>query len=231
MISVDDLTKEFHLGSEIIPALQNVTFQVDRGEFVTVAGPSGCGKSTLLMSLGGLIHPTRGNITIDGVDVYAQSPRELAEFRRKKVGFVFQQFHLVPYLRAWENVALALMLNGHNQQEHKHRATELLDRFDLGSRSNHRPPQLSVGQQQRVAMARTLANDPEIILADEPTASLDPNLSRSLMDTLEQLHQTGKTIILVTHSEEIASAGTRRLGLVDGRLMEIRQKKVAVSYP
>jgi putative ABC transport system ATP-binding protein len=230
MISVDNLTKEFRLGSEIILALHDVTFQVARGEFVTVAGPSGCGKSTLLMSLGGLIHPSRGNIRIGGVDVYAQSPRELAEFRKKIVGFVFQQFHLVPYLRAWENVALALMLNGHDPQHHKMRALELLDRFELGSRANHRPPQLSVGQQQRVAMARTLANDPEIILADEPTASLDPTLSRNLMDTLKRLNESGKTIILVTHSNEVAAAGNRRLTLADGRLMEGQQEPATMSY-
>lgn len=229
MITVDKLTKEFHLGSEAILALHDVTFQVDRGEFVTVAGPSGCGKSTLLMSLGGLIHPSRGTVKIGGIDVYAQSPRQLAEFRQKTVGFVFQQFHLVPYLRAWENVALALMLNGHDPKHHKTRALELLDRFDLGARGNHRPPQLSVGQQQRVAMARTLANDPEIILADEPTASLDPTLSKSLMETLKHQNEAGKTIVLVTHSDDIASAGTRRLALSDGQLLEASEERVPVS--
>lgn len=230
MISVNNLTKEFRLGSETVLALHDVSFEVERGEFVTVVGPSGCGKSTLLMTLGGLIHPTRGKISIGGVDVYTQTPRELAEFRKKKVGFVFQQFHLVPYLRAWENVALALMLNGHNPQHHKQRAIELLDRFELGARSNHRPPQLSVGQQQRVAMARTLANDPEVILADEPTASLDPTLSRNLMETLKNLNKSGKTIILVTHSEEVASIGHRQLALVDGCLTNGQRERAAMSY-
>lgn len=230
MISVKNLTKEFRLGSETVLALHDVSFEVDRGEFVTVVGPSGCGKSTLLMSLGGLIHPTRGSIAIGGVDVYSRSPRQLAEFRKKTVGFVFQQFHLVPYLRAWENVALALMLNGHNPQQHKDRAIELLDRFELGARANHRPPQLSVGQQQRVALARTLANNPEILLADEPTASLDPSLSRSLMNTLGRLNEDGKTIILVTHSSEVGSIGHRQLALVDGQLMDGRREELAATH-
>ncbi len=220
MIAVNHLTKEFRLGSETISALRDVSFQAEPGEFITVAGQSGSGKSTLLMSLGGLIHPTAGSVNVSGIDIYAQPPSVLADFRRKTIGFVFQQFHLIPYLTAWENVALALMLNGTQRKQHKERAVDLLKKFGLGPRINHKPSQLSVGQQQRVAMARTLANDPDVILADEPTASLDPVLSQNLMDTLTELNREGKTVVLVTHSPELAAVGTHRLGLRDGRLEE-----------
>ncbi|GAB4328568.1 MAG: ABC transporter ATP-binding protein [Candidatus Zixiibacteriota bacterium] len=218
MITVDHLTKEYRMGAEVVSALDDVSFHVQSGDFVTVAGPSGSGKSTLLMSLGGLIRPTRGSVQIANVDLYAQSPGELAEFRRKTIGFVFQQFHLVPYLTAWENVSLALMLNGLPPKHHRRKSMELLERFDLGSRAMHKPNQLSVGQQQRVAMARTLANDPDVILADEPTASLDPTLAESLIANLKELNRQGKTIILVTHSSELADTGSIRFTLKEGRL-------------
>jgi putative ABC transport system ATP-binding protein len=218
MISVDHLTKEFRMGTEVVRALDSVSFQAGKGDFVTVAGPSGSGKSTLLMTLGGLIHPTHGTVRIGDVDVYAQMANALSDFRRRTIGFVFQQFHLVPYLTAWENVALPLMLNGHQAGQHKKKAIEILGRFDLEKRADHKPSQLSVGQQQRVAMARTLVNDPKVLLADEPTASLDPALSRNLMDKLIELNREGKTIVLVTHSPEVAAVGTNRLALRDGRL-------------
>ena len=218
MISVDHLTKEFRMGTEVVRALDSVSFQAGKGDFVTVAGPSGSGKSTLLMTLGGLIHPTQGNVLIGNVDIYSQSADTIAEFRRRTIGFVFQQFHLVPYLTAWENVALPLMLNGYQAGQHKKKAIEILGRFELGKRADHKPSQLSVGQQQRVAMARTLVNDPDILLADEPTASLDPALSRNLIDTLAELNRDGKTVVLVTHSPELAAVGTNRLALRDGRL-------------
>jgi putative ABC transport system ATP-binding protein len=221
MISVDHLTKEFRMGSEVVRALDSISFQAKKGEFVTVAGPSGSGKSTLLMSLGGLIHPTHGKVHIGNVDIYAQTAGAIAEFRRRTIGFVFQQFHLVPYLRAWENVALPLMLNGHQAGQHKKKAIEILERFDLGKRVDHKPSQLSVGQQQRVAMARTLVNDPDVLLADEPTASLDPALSRNLLDTLAELNRDGKTVVLVTHSPELAAVGTRRLALQDGVIEQV----------
>lgn len=221
MIQTENLTRGFALGRELVLALDGVTFEVQRGEYLTVTGPSGSGKSTLLMSLGGLLHPTSGRVLFDGVDIYRQSPRELAHFRTKTIGFVFQQFHLVPYLTAWENVALPLMLNGNNQGKHKQIAVGLLERLDLGSRLDHKPAQLSVGQQQRVAMARTLANDPSVILADEPTGSLDPNLTADLLSLLADLNDEGKTIILVTHSNEVARAGDRHISLRDGRIQDV----------
>ena len=227
MITVNRLTKEYRMRAEIIRALDNVSFRVNKGEFVTVAGPSGSGKSTLLMALGGLIRPTSGTVQIGDIDIYRQSASDRAEFRRKTIGFVFQQFHLVPYLSAWENVSLALMLNGLQPKHHQQRAIGLLEQFDLADRAQHKPNQLSVGQQQRVAMARTLANNPDVILADEPTASLDPTLSRSLMANLKDLNQQGKTIILVTHSSELADVGSRRFALDEGRLNEVEMLSMA----
>ncbi len=170
------------------------------------------------MSLGGLIHPTGGRVVFDSVDIYAQPPQAQARFRRVTVGFVFQQFHLVPYLTARENVALALMLNENHSGQHDEIAVRLLERLGLGTRIDHKPSQLSVGQQQRVAMARTLANDPAVILADEPTGSLDPDLAADLVGLLKDLNDEGKTILLVTHSAEIADVGARQLTLLEGRL-------------
>jgi putative ABC transport system ATP-binding protein len=220
MIRIENLTRAFAVGRETIRALDGVSFEVQRGEYLTVTGPSGSGKSTLLMSLGGLLHPTSGRVMFDGVDIYRQSPRALAQFRTKTIGFVFQQFHLVPYLTAWENVALPLMLNGSNQGKHRQIAVGLLERVGLGSRLNHKPSQLSVGQQQRVAMARTLANNPSVILADEPTGSLDPDLTANLMALLKDLNSEGRTVVLVTHSREVAAAGDRCLALQDGRIAQ-----------
>ena len=218
MIQIENLTRSYALGRETVRALDGVTFEVQRGEYLTVTGPSGSGKSTLLMSLGGLLHPTSGRVAFDGVDIYRQSHRALAQFRTKTIGFVFQQFHLVPYLTAWENVALPLMLSGNHQGKHKQIAVGLLERLGLGSRLNHKPSQLSVGQQQRVAMARTLANNPSVILADEPTGSLDPKLTADLLSLLKDLNGEGKTIVLVTHSCEVATAGERHISLCDGRI-------------
>ncbi|MFC1475624.1 ABC transporter ATP-binding protein [Candidatus Zixiibacteriota bacterium] len=218
MLRADHLIKEFTLGSQVVRALDDLDLEIPNGEFVSVAGPSGSGKSTLLMSLGGLVRPTSGRVLHDEVDIYIQPPSWQTEFRQNTIGFVFQQFHLVPYLTAWENVALPLMLNGNHSQRHQEIATCQLDQLGLGSRLNHKPSQLSVGQQQRVALARTLVNNPAIILADEPTGSLDPSLATDLVRLLKDLNKDGKTIVLVTHSKEIAAAGSRQLSLLDGRI-------------
>lgn len=220
MIQVENLTRGFAHGREMIRALDGVTFVVEKGEYVTVTGPSGSGKSTLLMSMGGLLHPTSGRVVFDGVDIYRQSPKALALFRTRTIGFVFQQFHLVPYLTAWENVALPLMLHGNDRGKHKQIAIGLLERLDLGSRLDHKPSELSVGQQQRVAMARTLANNPSVILADEPTGSLDPGLANDLVGLLKDLNSEGRTIVLVTHSRELAATGDRCLVLLDGKVVQ-----------
>jgi putative ABC transport system ATP-binding protein len=218
MIRVEHLIKEFTLGSQVVRALDDLNLEIPNGEFVSVAGPSGSGKSTLLMALGGLVRPTAGRVLYDEVDIYAQPTRRQTEFRKNIVGFVFQQFHLVPYLTAWENVALPLMLNGNHSGRHKEIAARHLEQLGLGSRLNHKPFQLSVGQQQRVAMARTLVNDPAIILADEPTGSLDPGLATELVRLLNDLNKNGKTIVLVTHSKEVAAAGSRQLMLEEGKI-------------
>jgi putative ABC transport system ATP-binding protein len=229
MIQVDHLTKEFRLGSQVVRAADDICLQINSGEFVTVTGPSGSGKSTLLMSLGGIVHPTSGRVLFDGVDIYALPPREQARFRAKTIGFVFQQFHLVPYLTAWENAALPLMLQGNHSKEHRAIAVGLLERMDLGSRLDHKPFQLSVGQQQRVAMARTLANDPAVILADEPTGSLDPGLAADLLSLLKDLNRAGKTIVLVTHTREVAAAGNRSVTLCDGRIQDAPEHRTMSS--
>ncbi len=218
MIHVDQLTKEFTLGSQVVRALDGLDLAIADGEFVSIAGPSGSGKSTLLMSLGGLVRPTSGRLLFDGTDIYAQTPQWRARYRKDTIGFIFQQFHLIPYLSAWENVALPLMLDGNRAKEHEQIAARPLERLGLGSRLNHKPSQLSVGQQQRVAMARTLVNDPAVILADEPTGSLDPRLAADLVRLLKDLNEQGKTIVLVTHSEEIAAASTRHLFLREGKI-------------
>jgi len=224
MIQAVDLLKEFKLGSQVIQALDGLNIEISSGEFVSVAGPSGSGKSTLLMSLGGLVRPTSGRVLYNGVDIYAQPPNWQARFRKDTVGFVFQQFHLIPYLSTWENVALPLMLDSSHSKQHKEIAVGHLDRLGLGSRLDHKPFQLSVGQQQRVAMARTLVNDPAIILADEPTGNLDPSLATDLVRLLKGLNKEGKTIVLVTHSKEIAKAASRHLSLREGRIQETVNK-------
>lgn len=211
MIKVVNLVKEFRLNKQAVRALDGFNVEIADGEFVSITGPSGSGKSTLLMSLGGLVRPTSGNVLYDGVDIYNQSPDWQAQFRKNTIGFVFQQFHLVPYLTAWENVALPLLLGGNHAKQHKQIAAGHLERMGLGSRLDHKPFQLSVGQQQRVAMARTLVNDPTVILADEPTGNLDPKLARDLVTLLNGLNGEGKTIVLVTHSREVAAAGSRQL--------------------
>ncbi len=221
MIKVVNLVKEFRLNSQAVRALDEFNAEIEDGEFVSVTGPSGSGKSTLLMSLGGLVRPTSGNVLYDGIDIYSQSPDWQAQFRKNTVGFVFQQFHLIPYLTAWENVALPLMLSGNHSNQHKEIAVSHLERMRLDSRLDHKPSQLSVGQQQRVAMARTLVTNPKVILADEPTGNLDPNLAQDLVDLLTDLNEEGKTIVLVTHSREVATAGSRRLQLYDGRTQEL----------
>jgi len=220
MIQIENLIKEFKLGFQVVRALDRLNFTIAPGEFVSVAGPSGSGKSTLLMSLGGLVQPTSGRVLFDGVDIYGQSPRKHAQFRKDVVGFVFQQFHLIPYLTAWENVTLPLLVSGNHSGEHKEIAVHHLERLGMAERLNHKPFQLSVGQQQRVAMARTLVNNPSVILADEPTGNLDPGLSANLVSLLKDLNREGKTIVLVTHSTEIASAADRHLFLREGKLQE-----------
>ena len=196
MIALRQVSKVYRRGEERVAALQDVTLSVARGEFVTVRGASGSGKSTLLLTLGGMVRPTSGSVSIDGQDLYALSTRERARLRADRIGFVFQMFHLIPYLTALENV-LVPELAGATQGPEEARA--MLERLGVAERADHRPPELSTGERQRVALARALLKGPEIILADEPTGNLDPDNAGQVMGHLAEFHRAGGTLLVVTH--------------------------------
>jgi len=221
MYTLNSVTKRYlHRGEEIF-ALNNISLNIPKGHFVTVTGPSGSGKTTLLLTLGGLINPTSGNVSVKGDDLYTLGEKNLAEYRNRTVGFVLQTFHLVPYLTAMDNVMLPLLISEKNPSARVEKAKHLLDKVGLSDRKLFLPKELSVGQQQRVAIARSLANDPEVILADEPTGNLDPSLSLEILDILDGLNKDeGKTIIMVTHSPAAAEYGHKRFHLIDGALRE-----------
>lgn len=220
VVSARGLTKEYHLGPQTVRALDHVSFEIDAGAFACVMGPSGSGKSTLLHLLGGLDKPSSGTVVIDGSDLPSLSDKDLTTFRRRKLGFVFQFFNLLPTMTAWENVALPLLLDGRKLSEVKPRAEELLDRVNLSNRLDHKPGQLSGGEMQRVALARALAPDPVLILADEPTGNLDSASGEAVLDLLRSTARSeGKTIIMVTHDSKAASTGDQIIRMEDGRLV------------
>lgn len=220
VVSARGLTKEYHLGPQTVRALDHVSFEVDAGVFACVMGPSGSGKSTLLHLLGGLDKPSSGTVVIDGSDLPSLSDKDLTTFRRRKLGFVFQFFNLLPTMTAWENVALPLILDGRKLSEVKPRAEELLERVNLSNRLDHKPGQLSGGEMRRVALARALAPDPVLILADEPTGNLDSASGEAVLDLLRSTARSeGKTIIMVTHDSKAASTGDQIIRMEDGRLV------------
>jgi putative ABC transport system ATP-binding protein len=202
-----------------VAALDNASVEIAPGDFVAVVGPSGSGKSTLLLVLGGMLSPSTGKVFLNGHSLYELSPNQRAELRRQKIGFVFQTFNLVPYLTALENVQIPLYLAGVDEATQKVRAATLLDRVGLGDRLDHKPPELSIGQQQRVALARVLANDPEIILADEPTGNLDPETGQQILDLLEEMNREGRTVVMVTHDPRAAQRAKRTLRLLAGAIL------------
>ena len=218
MLETRRLCKTYSRGHRETSGIRDVDFQVQRGEFVALVGPSGSGKTTLLLSLGGLIHPSSGTVHVDGVSVYDLSPSKRIELRRLLIGFLFQTFNLIPYLTALENVMIPLMIAGKDRGEQRAVAESILERLGLESRLDHKPSELSVGQQQRVALARTLANSPSIILADEPTGNLDPDTAQNVLEMLESLNEDGMTIIMVTHDPRMAARAGRVVRLVDGRI-------------
>jgi putative ABC transport system ATP-binding protein len=220
MIKIENLSKIYRSKRNSVDALNEVSLSIERGEFVSIVGPSGSGKTTLLLCLGGLIHPTRGKVQIEGVSIYDLDVRKRATFRLQNLGFVFQTFNLIPYLTALENVQIPLSLAGVLDGGQSERATELLEKLGLADRLDHKPSELSIGQQQRVAIARALANKPKIILADEPTGNLDPDMTRETIGYLKLLNLTGITVVMVTHNPGAAEYAQRTLRLVDGRLME-----------
>ncbi|MFN2185324.1 MAG: ABC transporter ATP-binding protein [Anaerolineae bacterium] len=215
------LTRTFEVGETTVEALRSINLTVDRGQFVALVGPSGSGKSTLLNLVGGLDRPTSGELWINGVELSASKEKALTEHRRQRVGFVFQSFNLLPRLTAVENVALPLMFVGVDQRERLERAVELLAQVGLSDRLDHRPTQLSGGEQQRVAIARALVNHPAIILADEPTGNIDTTTGAEIMALLRHLNrEQGVTLLLVTHDPEAASFADRIIQLRDGQITE-----------
>jgi len=206
-------------GNEVV-AFQCDQLEIATGEYVAIVGPSGSGKTTLLSLLGGMLSPSTGQVLLDDQSLYEVPVDERTRIRRERMGFVFQSFNLIPYLTALENVQVPLFLSGLTPTEQRERACALLERFGLASRMDHRPTELSVGQQQRVALARTLVNDPRIILADEPTGNLDPENRELALSILEDSHGQGRTVIVVTHDPAAAQRAQRRLTLRDGVVIE-----------
>lgn len=217
-LQVEQLTKVYGSGDAAVRALDGVSLTVERGEFVAVMGASGSGKSTLLHLLGGVDKPTSGRITLDGVSLYDQKEEELTVFRRRQIGLVYQFYNLVPLLTVEENLTLPLLLDGRTADPA--RVLDLLARLGLEGKRRAFPAQLSGGQQQRVAIARAIAAKPPIILADEPTGNLDSASGAQVMNILHELHAEGRTVILITHDDRIASAAGRLIRIIDGRIVE-----------
>ena len=221
IVELVNVVKVYRLGEGVeVPALRGVSLKIDKGEFVSVQGPSGSGKTTFLNMIGGLDKPTEGRVIIDGVDITNLGEKELAHFRREKIGFIFQTYNLVPLLTALENVELPMMLSGKfSESEVRRRAEELLALVGLEERMHHRPTQLSGGEQQRVAIARALANEPAIILADEPTGNLDQVSGQRIINLMKNLNETlNQTFIIVTHDPMVAEQTERKFYLVDGKI-------------
>ena len=220
-IVVKDLIRVYKTGKSEVIALRGLNVHVNDGEIVAIMGPSGCGKTTLLNMIGGLDRPTAGSILVDGKDITQFSENELVEFRRKNVGYVFQFFNLVPTLTAEENIELPMQLAGTSHTKRKERVGELLDIVDLHERKHHKPDELSGGEQQRIAIAVALANDPEIILADEPTGELDTKTGKEVLQLFHTLgREYGKTEIIVTHDQRISPLADRTLTIEDGSIIK-----------
>ncbi len=220
MIDMIHCSKHYTMGDEVIRAMDDVSLHVDAREYVSIIGPSGSGKSTLMHMLGCLDMADKGQYLLDGLDVTLCTDNELAQLRSRKIGFVFQQFYLLPQMTAFENVELPLLYQRIGWKERRQRATEALSLVGLGERIHHRPDQLSGGQQQRVAIARALVTQPSIILADEPTGNLDSRSGNEIMGLIEALHNKGNTVLVITHSESIARRAGRIIRVRDGRVYE-----------
>jgi putative ABC transport system ATP-binding protein len=233
LISVKELRKTYYMGSEVVHALQSITLDIERNEYVALMGPSGSGKSTLMNLLGCLDSPSSGQYFLNSTNVSTMSDSELAEVRNKEIGFVFQTFNLLPRLTALENVGLPLVYAGISKSRRIEMAMDALEAVGLADRVTHKPNELSGGQRQRVAIARAIVNNPSIILADEPTGNLDTKTSVEIMGIFEKIHQRGNTIIVVTHENEIAEHTHRIIRLRDGLVEsdEINDNVVSVFSP
>ncbi len=219
MIELNKIKKIYRTGSQSLEALRDVSLKIEMGEFIAIMGPSGSGKSTLMNIIGCLDTPTSGEYVLDGRRVAGLTFDQLAAVRNRKIGFVFQNFNLLPYASAWENIELPMLFDGKSSKKRKARVRELLEAVELYDWRDHCPSELSGRQQQRVALARALANDPPIVLADEPTGNLDSKSGEEIMALLEDLWKNGRTIIMVTHDERIAEHSRRRVNLFDGTVI------------
>ena len=230
MIELQNIRKIYNLGDEEVRALDGVSLKVQEREFVAIVGASGSGKSTLMNMIGCLDTPDEGEYYIDGQNVTEMSERELSTMRNRKIGFIFQQFNLLPKLTAYENVELPLIYQGLPGKERHARVEEALSRVGLANRMKHRPNQLSGGQQQRVAVARARATHPSLILADEPTGNLDSKSTRDIMELIHELHRQGNTIVLITHDDDIAQEAQRQVRIMDGKIVsDSRNRKEAAE--
>ena len=218
LVELRNVSKIYRLGEEEIRALDDVSLDIEAGEFISIIGPSGSGKSTLMHILGCLDSPTKGTIKLDGVMIEKASSRQLAAIRNRKIGFVFQFFNLLPKLNVVQNVELPMIYSGISARERRQRALEALNLVDLANRAKHRPSQLSGGQQQRAAIARALVNNPRIVFADEPTGNLDSHTGDAILQLFRKLSEEGRTIVLVTHDPEIAAVTPRRIEIRDGKI-------------
>jgi putative ABC transport system ATP-binding protein len=231
MIKLENVWKKYQLGKMELPILKGINLQVERGGFYTIMGPSGSGKSTLMHILGLLDTPSEGKIYLEGNDVSRFSEDKLAQVRGKKIGFIFQQFNLLQNLTALENVMLPMIFQGISEEQRKQKAEILLDSVDLEHRINHRPKEMSGGEQQRIAIARSLANDPEILIADEPTGNLDSKTGKTVMEILKKLHEEKqKTIIVVTHDPTIAHYSDSIVHIKDGQIILNHKEDKAVLW-
>jgi len=231
LIKLENVSKTYHLGKIDLPVLKNINLEISQGSFISIMGPSGSGKSTLMYLLGCLDIPTKGRIFFEDKDISKLSENELAKIRREKIGFVFQQFNLIPNLTALENIMLPMVFKGLKEEERKKRAEELLEAVEMLKREHHKPLELSGGEQQRVAIARAFANNPDIIIADEPTGNLDSSSGRAVMDILTDFHKKqGKTVVVVTHDPNIASYSKEIINIKDGQIVKNHQEAKKVLW-
>lgn len=219
VIQLQHITKSFILGDQTIHALDDINLDIYAGEYISIMGPSGSGKSTLLQHLGLLDKPDSGCYKLDGINTNELNEEARAKLRREKIGFVFQAFHLIPRLTARENIELPMMLEGIPANERKARAFEVMQRLNLRDRADHTPNQLSGGQQQRVAIARAIVMRPSLLLTDEPTGNLDSKSGKEVIELLEELHDSGMTLLIVTHDQSLGNRAHRKLGLIDGKVV------------